>query len=375
MGQNNLFKKHFGSLTDPRINRKKRHLLMDITALSICAVIAGADGWEAIQTFGEAKYEWLKSFLLLPNGIPSHDTIRRVFARLSPKELQERFCAWMEEVAQLLVGEVIAIDGKTLRHSFKKVEKEKKGAIHMISAWAASNGVVLAQLKTEEKSNEITAIPELLKLLSVEKCLVTIDAMGCQTKIAKQIIDDGGDYILTVKDNQKTLHEDIVDFFKYAQENNFKNVNHDYFEEIDAGHGRIETRKYWQTDYLGCIGKRADWKGLKSIGFTESIREIDGAITTEYRCYILSIGLNAKRFGNAVRAHWGIENSLHWVLDMTFREDDSRIREGHAPENFAVLRHIAINQLKKEKTFVRSIKQKRYRAAMDTCYLAKVIAA
>lgn len=375
MDKDNLFNKHFSSLTDPRMDRKKRHYLLDIIALSICAVIAGADGWESIETFGKAKLAWLKVFLLLPNGIPSHDTIRRVFARLSPRELQDRFCDWMKDVVELTLGEVIAIDGKTLRRSFKKGQKENNGAIHMVSAWAAGNGVVLSQVKTSEKSNEITAIPELLKLLSVEGCLVTIDAMGCQTEIAKQITDQKGDYILAVKNNQKTLYEDIVDFFKYAQQESFKNVEYDYFEEVDAGHGRIETRKYWQTNHLSCLANRAKWRGLKTIGMAQSTREINGVETTEFRYYILSIALNAEKFGAAVRSHWGIENSLHWVLDMTFREDESRIREGNSPENFAVLRHIALNQLTKETTFKRSIKQKRYRASMDDNYLAKVLAA
>lgn len=362
---------HFKNIEDPRIDRGKLHNLMDIIAIAICAVICGADTWEDIELFGETKHEWLKQFLELPNGIPSHDTFGRVFSIISPVEFQRSFLNWVKAISESIEKEVVAIDGKTSRRSYDR--GKGKGAIHIVSAWATANRVVLGQVKTEDKSNEITAIPELLDILALNGCIVTIDAMGCQKSIAAGIIDKGADYVLALKGNQGTLHEDIKLFFQDANDTSFKDIRHDFHETIDGDHGRIETRRYWTVSDIDWLEGKADWKELKSIGMVESEREIGEKVTKEIRYYISSLPGNAKQFGDAVRRHWGIENSLHWVLDVAFREDECRIRKGYAAENFAVLRHIALNLVREEKSIKRGVKGKRLKAGWDNDYLGKIL--
>jgi len=362
---------HFQGITDPRSDNK-RHKLIDIITIAICAVICNADSFADIAEFGKAKYEWLKRFLDLPHGIPSVDTFERVFARIDPDEFKESFVRWVRAICELTKGEIVSVDGKTVRRSHDK--SSGKSAIHMVSAWAGANGIVLGQRKTEEKSNEITAIPELLKLLEIRGCIVTIDAMGCQKHIAEVIIDKGADYVFSLKGNQGRLHNDVELFFQEQRKENFKDVVVDYHETVDGGHGRIETRRYWTTSDIGWLQGKEDWKGLKTICMVERERHIDDRVEQETNYYVGSIGSNAERFGHAVRSHWGIENSLHWVLDVCFREDESRVRKDNAPENLAVLRHIALNLVKKETSRKKSIRSKRLRAGWDNDYLLRILA-
>jgi predicted transposase YbfD/YdcC len=363
---------HFQHLEDPRAEHLLEHQLLDIIGLTICAVICGADSWIDIENYGRAKQEWLSGFLRLPNGIPSHDTIARLFAALNPSALQECFLSWVQALAQLTAGEVIAIDGKTLRHSYDR--GGGKGAIHMVSAWASQNRLVLAQVKVAEKSNEITAIPELLAVLELHGCIVTLDAMGAQKEIAHQIIEAGGDYVLSLKGNQGNLHQDVEQLFEWARKIDFKDIPHEFHQTLDGNHGRIELRRHWLIGDVEHLIDAQLWKGLKRVGMVEAERRLPGKPTTlERRYYLLSLEGNAEQFAQAVRSHWGIENQVHWVLDVAFNEDASRVRKDHAPENLALVRHIALNLLRQDNSAKGGIKAKRLKAGWDNDYLERIL--
>ena len=365
---------HFSALEDPRVERTKLHPLLSIVTIAICAVICGAESWDDIEEFGEVKAEWFATFLDLPHGIPSHDTFNRVFAALDPIQFRSCFLHWMRAVAEVLPAQVIALDGKTIRGSHDG--PAGKQAIHLVSAWATANRLVLAQVKVDEKSNEITALPDLLGQLALAGCLVTIDAMGCQREIAQQILDQGGDYVLALKGNQETLHQDVQLSFSLAQRDDFAGIRHDRAETVEKGHGRIERRRAFVIDdaaVLAWLQERHAWPGLQAIGLVRAERRIGPERTIEDRYYLLTRPLAAPTFGEAVRSHWGIENCVHWVLDVTFHEDQSRIRAGYAAENFAVLRHIALNLLRQQQTKRLSVKAKRLKAGWDTDYLLQVL--
>jgi len=367
------FQDHFATLTDPRYPAapNSRHLLMDILIIAVCAVISGAEGWEDIEEYGKAQAAWFADILDLPHGIPGHDTFRRVLSRLDPEELTRCFISWTNALSDASSGDVVAIDGKTLRHSFDRATST--AAIHMVSAWASANRLVLGQLKVEEKSNEITAIPTLLRLLDLNGAVVTIDAMGCQKAIAKTITEQGADYVLALKDNHPTLSEAVTLFLNDARDTGFADMAHAYHETVDGDHGRIETRRYWITSEIEWLGAQASWANLQSVGMVESRREIGDTVQIDTRYFLTSLPAQGVRFAQAVRQHWGIENSLHWVLDVSFAEDASRMRKDKGAQTFAVLRHIALNLLRREPHHKRGIKARRKRAGWDHDYLVQVL--
>jgi len=365
----------FSSLEDPRIDRQKLHSLMNMVIIAICATICGADSWVAIERFGNAKLSWFQSFLDLPNGIPSHDTFGRVFAALDPEQFARCFMSWVQSLGELMQGEVVALDGKMLRRSMDTAAA--KSPIYMVSAWAGANRLVLGQLKVDEKSNEITAIPKLLDMLMLEGSVVTTDALGCQKEIAQKVLDKGADYLLAVKNNQKTLARDLQSLFDEAELTSYRHVESDHVETVEKGHGRIENRRcvvISDPRYLFYL-EGLKWPGLKAIVKLETKREIGEKSETHTRYYISSLPGDAAEILAAARGHWGIENSLHWILDIAFREDESRIRQGNAAENMARLRQIAHNMLSREKTAKCGIATKRLMAGWDESYLAKVLSA
>lgn len=364
---------HFADLADPRDERGKDHLLIDIITITICAVICGAESWVDIELYGQSKQAWFSTFLKLPHGIPSHDTFARVFARLDPEAMQQCFLGWIRAISALSAGEVIAIDGKKVRHSYDTVNG--KGAIHMVSAWASENRLVLGQQKVNEKSNEITAIPLLLEVLAIEGCIVTIDAMGTQKEIATTIIERGADYVLALKGNQGGLFEDVQWLFEQAQAVQFQDVAHDFVQTIDKGHGRIEIRRCWtladaELDYLV---QKPQWKGLKTVVMLQRERKIEGQTSSETHYYISSLDPDATKLLAAIRTHWTVENHLHWVLDVAFDEDACRIRKDYAPQNFSLLRHVALNLLGQDKTTKAGIAAKRKKAGWDDAYLLRIL--
>ena len=361
----------FGDMPDPRIDRNKDHQLLDIFVVTLCAVLTGAEHWTEIEQFGKVKLEWLRKFIPLENGIPSHDTFGRVFSRIDPEAFAERFLAWVRAACGTVGKGLVAIDGKTLRRSCDAADD--KAAIHMVSAWAAENRLVLAQVKTDEKSNEITAIPELLKLLDLGGCIVTIDAMGCQKKIARQITKAGGDYVLGLKGNQTKLKDDVERFFACAERDDYALLESDTHRTVEKDHGRIETREY-RIVAEDSFETKGEWGGLKAVGMARSERIVKGKTTNETRYFICSRMMPGEAFARAVRGHWGIENSLHWVLDVAFREDECRIRKDHAPENLALVRHMALNLLRQEKAVCKlGVKGKRHRCAIDEDYMETVL--
>jgi predicted transposase YbfD/YdcC len=357
--------KYFAELRDPRIERNREHLLEEILLIAIAAVLSGAESWNDLADYGKSKREWLKTFLTLPSGIPSHDTFNRVIAALDPEEMEKGFVDWVSSIAKLTAGEVVAIDGKTLCGTR---ETGKKKLVHMVSAWAEGNGLVLGQRKVDEKSNEITAIPKLLNALELTGTVITIDAMGCQREIARQIIAKKADYVLAVKDNQGLLAEQVRDSFLL--------LNADAVaEEVDCGHGRVEQRRCSVIADLSMIDNASEWASLQGLVRIQSERyhKVTGKIEREIRYYITSLKPDAARLNSVIRQHWGIENKLHWVLDVGFGEDLDRKRTGHAAQNFSLLNRIALNLLKQEQSLKRGIKGKRLKAAWDNPYLLKLL--
>jgi len=364
----------FAELKDPRMNRTKRHSLGDILAIAICAVICGANGWTQVAKFGRCKIKWFRTFLELPNGIPSHDTFGRVFAALDPRAFESGFMKWIAGLATASAGRLIAIDGKTLRRSLDAANG--KAAIHLVSAWCAANHMVLGQLATDTKSNEITAIPELLKLLDLDGAVVTIDAAGCQKEIAKKIVDQGGHYILQLKGNQGGLHAETVTLFDQCLTDDCHGVAYTTTATIEKGHGRIEERRIWATSEVNWFAEKGKWKNLRSLIRVQAKRTVNGETSDEYRYYITDLPADdAAGLLSYIRGHWAVENNLHWCLDISFREDERRIRQGHAAENFSRLSRIALNLLKAETSNDGGIKTKRLCCGWDHDYLLKVLAA
>lgn len=361
-----------GKIKDPRIERKKLHLLKDVLVIGVCATICGADNWEDIAEFGRAKQEWFATFLELENGIPSHDTFRRVFILLDNIEIKTLFVDWMSSAVSLSKGALVNIDGKNQRGSKEPIKGKK--ALNVVSAWASEQSVVLGQVKCAEKSNEITAIPELLKILNLAGCIVTIDAIGCQKGIVKEIVEKEADYVISLKGNQGTLHQEIKDYLDWAERIEFKEIKYDYCSTLEKGHGRIEERRCWITEEIGWLEQKEEWAKLKSVIMVEAMREvIGGAKTVERRYFISSLEANAEEALRAVRGHWAIENELHWCLDIGFREDACRTREANAVENLATIRHLGLNLLKQEKSCKRGIEGKRKKAGWNESYLLKVL--
>lgn len=358
----------FGDLKDPR-SRSPEHPLSELLVVAIAAILSGADSWVGIATWGEAKIEWLRQYLRLANGVPSHDTFGRVFAMLDAKHFEACFVRWVGGLCQGLEGKVVAIDGKTVRRSHRLGQ----GAIHLVSAYCGALRVSLGQVKTEAKSNEITAIPELLDALLLKGAVVTIDAMGCQQAIAQKIVQGGADYVLAVKDNQPGLCEALRELFAAHDARGLKTVRFGEHTEIGKDHGRIETRRCVVSEDIQWLAQRERWCGVRSVAMIESTRQIGEHSSTERRYYISSLGADAKRLGEAIRGHWGIENSMHWVLDVAFGEDQCRARVKNAAQNFAILRRIVINLLRADPTTKVGVKTKRLKASADDRYRAHIL--
>jgi predicted transposase YbfD/YdcC len=367
----------FADLPDPRVNRTRKHLLVDIVVIGLLTVFCGGEGWEDMEDFGSIREVWLRNFLVLPNGVPCADTFRRVFAALDPAEFQRCFKQWVEALvnAAKVAGRVVPIDGKTLRGSFDTATAQSP--LHLVHAWLADAGLLLGQLATDVKSNEITAIPALLKMIDVKDAVVTIDAMGCQKEIARGIVEASADYVLALKGNQELFYGEVVELFDdVAKNGKSAGVASDYLETTDGDHGRIEVRRVWAVNDVSWFAERAKWEGLASLAMVESERTLGDKTTRERRYYISSLKeATASRIGTAIRSHWSVENKLHWSLDVAFAEDASRVRRDHGPENLAMLRRMALQLLKRDKTSKRGLAAKTRRAALDPDYLLNVLLA
>lgn len=364
----------FCGLDDPRVVGRSGHKLIDILVIGICTVICGGDDYPSMEEFGKSKEGWFRTLLELPNGIPSHDTFWRVFSALDPEQFQHCFLSWMNAVSSMSGGEIIALDGKQLRRSHDK--EDGKAAIHMVSAWATTNRLVLGQVKVDEKSNEITAIPELLRRLDINGCLITVDAMGCQVDIAELVIEQGGDYLFALKGNQSNLHEDVVLLFDDLEESDYTAYTYSHDKTVDKDHGRIEVRQCWtisDPQLIDCLRGADRFCNLQTVARVRSERYVNDDHSVEDRFFIGSATTRASEALRATRTHWQVENSLHWVLDIAFREDECRIRKGNGAQNFAILRHIALNALKQETTAKVGIKNRRLKAGWDEAYLLKVL--
>jgi predicted transposase YbfD/YdcC len=365
----------FAEINDPRAEKNRVHLLTDILIIAILSVIAGAKGWEDMENYGLSKYSFLEQFLTLPEGIPCADTFRRVFERIHPKIFEQCFRRWVESIVETTGAQVIPIDGKTLKGSYDRVLG--KTALHLVSAWSAEHRLVLGQVKVADKSNEITAIPALLELLDIAGCIITIDAMGTQTAIASQIFHAKADYVLALKGNHPTLHQQVKDWFEQRLIFGFEGVLHSYDERVEKGHHRTEKRQIWcvPISQLPSLHNQDDWAGLQCVVMVVRVRHLWNKTTREVQFYLTSLDCDARKLAQAIRLHWGVENGLHWSLDVTFDEDACRIRTGHAPQNFSLLRRIALNALNLEQSVKRSNRQKSNRAAMDNNYMLKILAA
>jgi len=371
---------HLSEVPDPRIDRRKDHDLIDILVIAVCTLLCAGETFNDMEDFGKAKYDWFKTFLSLRNGIPSHDTFNRVFAALDPKQFVDCFVRWTQSLRQAVAQEIVALDGKALRRALNQDQSVK----YVVSAWAESNGLVLGQWKVADKSNEITAVPELLRVLELSGCIVTTDAMGCQRRIAKEIKEADADYVLALKGNQETVHEEVKTFLDAAVEEQqaSRPVGAQRSKAaaalasvatVEKDHGRLETRRYYQSDQLDWFADRSKWEGLRSVGMVESIREVNAKTTVERRYYLTSLTLGVETFARAVRSHWGVENKVHWIMDVCFREDQSRARAGYAAENLATLRRLALNLVKREKTKKRGIRGKQLNASWDHAYLLRLL--
>ncbi len=364
--------KAFGEITDPRINRRLRHPLVNILTISICAIICGCDDFHSIEEYGKSKINWFKSFLDLENGIPSHDTFNDVMNRLKPKEFSYAFTQWVSQLGNLR-DDIVSIDGKAMRRTLDKASGAS--AIHLVSAWSAKNNLCFGQIKVNEKSNEITAIPLLIDLLDIKGATITMDAMGCQFAIADKIVDSQADYVLALKGNQGEFHDDIKLFLETNLKDDFKNTPHTVSNSVTSDHGRIEQRNVWLTsDVQWLIERHPRWKSIKGIAIVDSIRDLQGKVSREQRLYITSHGTKSADFiANAIRSHWLVENKLHWQLDVSFNEDQNRLRSGYAAENLSMMNKIALNLLKNEKSVKVGVKTKRLKAGWDEAYMMKVL--
>ena len=371
---------HLAQVPDPRVNRRKDHDLVDVLVIAICTLLCAGETFNDMEEFGKSKYDWFKTFLGLRNGIPSHDTFNRVFAALDPNQFLDCFLRWTQSIRQAVSQEIVALDGKALRRAMDKDQNVK----YVVSAWAESNGLILGQLKVSDKSNEITAVPELLRILELSGCIVTTDAMGCQTKIAKEIIESDADYVLALKGNHEKVHEEVKMFLDdlVAESKTYRPPGAQapealktlgVCETVEKDHGRHETRRFYQSADLDWFADKDKWEGLKSVGMVESIREMDGKRSVERRYFLSSLPVDAQTFARAVRSHWGVENKVHWIMDVCFREDQSRARAGYAAENMATLRRLALNILRREKTKKRGIKGKQLSASWDHAYLLRLL--
>lgn len=362
---------NFSDCQDPRRDLGKDHLLIDIIVIGILAVICGANDFVGMAEFGLDKQDWLKTFLALPNGIPSHDTFGRVFARIKPSEFQRCFLNWVRGVAHLTEGEIVGIDGKTPRRSHNR--PLGKGAIELVSAWALTNRLTLGQVKVTEGSNEITAVPELLRLLTIKGCIVTVDALNTQKDTVDEIREQEADYVVALKGNHGKLHEAVAELCEAVEQDRTANIPFDVHKTIEKDHGRIETRRYVSIEAVDWLPGKEQWRDLKSVGMVVSTREINEVVETAVRYYLSSLAVCAPTLAKAVRGHWSVENSCHWVLDVVFREDDSRVRTGHAAENLGLVRRLANSLLQQETTAKVGIQNKRLKAARNTEYLLKVV--
>lgn len=363
----------FTEIKDPRVDRTKKHLLKDILVISILAIIAGAEGWEDMENYGLSKQQWLSEFLALPNGIPSDDTFRRVFERINPEALCQCLTRWVQQLIPSLEGKIVPIDGKCLRGSYDREQGIK--ALHLVTAWVAEQNLTLGQIKVEDHSNEITAIPALLELIDLKGAIITIDAMGTQTEIVRLIRAQKADYVLALKTNHPTLYQQVKNWFDKAIASKFQGITVSTERRVEKGHHRTEKRlvRAVPLSEFGGLYKQEQWFGLQTIVLVERTRHLWNKVTHEVQFYLSSLPADAQNLGLAIRTHWGIENQVHWTLDVTFSEDHCRIRSCHAPRNFALLRRMALNALNLEKTLQRSLRQKMKRAAMNNDYMMTVL--